>query len=125
MNDSHPLHKHLSKLPLFNMYTGVGNHERITMGCEAKHVFKHVRERLKSVEGRTLGDIQISGDLLKQIFLSIGIDDKSVSSMFATGFADAMHVPSMVNVTPTPRNYVTTHISVQYPQYVLARTVIP
>ena len=44
MTSDHPFLSQLSALPLFNIYSGSGCFEQMTIGCEQKHVFKRTRE---------------------------------------------------------------------------------
>jgi hypothetical protein len=99
MTSDHPLHKQLSKLPLFNMYSGSGYCKQMTMGCEQKHAFKRTRERLKSeTKGCTFFEYPWKGTTLQSFLLASGEKKPDVQRMFAKGYADAMNVPAMIDL---------------------------
>ena len=99
MKDTHPLYPILSKLDLFCMLTGVGpEYERMTIGCEQKHVFKRTRERIKSNTGFTMLNYKWEGWLIEELLIDCGYCKQSVQRMFAKGYADAMNVPEMVKL---------------------------
>mmetsp|Transcript_6667 Transcript_6667/g.14579 ORF Transcript_6667/g.14579 Transcript_6667/m.14579 type:complete len:1179 (+) Transcript_6667:780-4316(+) len=99
MDSTHPLHKHLSGLPLFNMFSGRGIYKRIAMGCECKHVFKRQKERIKGEVGFMMFKFCFTGDFLRELLLSTGHWSKDdVKEMFNHGFADASNVPAMVKL---------------------------
>jgi len=96
MQKSHPLYEKLSKLPLFCLYSAIGEIERVTMGCEEKHVFKRTRERLKSDVGITFLTFNWNKNNLRQFLHASGSNDSDLHTMFNTGYADAMNVPAMI-----------------------------
>ena len=98
MSKSHPLYAILSQLPLFNLYTNEGEFELITIGCELKHTFKRLRERLKSDTGVKFRTVAFNRDLITKLLKASGVDDTKITQMMAEGYADAMNVPSMVDL---------------------------
>ena len=79
MKGTHPLYPILSKLDLFCMLTGVGpEYERMTIGCEQKHVFKRTRERIKSEIGFTMLDYEWTGSVIEKLLIDCGSCKQSV-----------------------------------------------
>jgi hypothetical protein len=66
------------------------------MGCKLKHSFKQVRECFKSSTETYIGNVSFEGGFLRELLLSTGSKPVAVQKMFATGFANAMDIPSMV-----------------------------
>ncbi|KAH8068159.1 proteasome-activating ATPase [Aureococcus anophagefferens] len=95
MTAAHPLHSHLSCLPLFPLWTGDG----VTAGCELKHTMKRFVERIKSSTGMTIASFTFTGELLRRLLVGSGLfDARQVDSMFACGPFDAMRVPPKVDL---------------------------
>ncbi|KAJ1445494.1 hypothetical protein M885DRAFT_579101, partial [Pelagophyceae sp. CCMP2097] len=98
MQQEHTLYKHLGQLPLYSLRTGTGHLQLMTAGCEQKHCGKRFRERAKGSTGMTIGPVSFTGGVLRQLLASTGdFTPRSLGEMFATGFSDAMNVPSMVS----------------------------
>lgn len=98
MNSSHPLYPILSKLQLFNLYTNEGEFQLITIGCELKHTFKRLRERLKSDTGVKFRTVQFNRELVTTLLKASGVESCKITKMMAEGYADAMNVPAMVDL---------------------------
>eukprot|EP00957_Ditylum_brightwellii_P139168 10607348-Ditylum_brightwellii.AAC.1 len=98
MTAEHPLHKHLQDLPLFNIFSGVDEYMRMTMGCEQKHVFKRRKEQIKGEIGIAIYDYKFTGCFLQDMLLPIGTPKDELKEMFNIGFADAMNAPAMVKL---------------------------
>lgn len=98
MRNDFPLYRHLSKLELFPMFSGVGIYERMTLGCDMKHVFKRTREQIKSPTGMQLYNHKWTPELLCNLLRAVGYSEVEVKAMFAKGYADAMNVPAMVKL---------------------------
>jgi len=101
MTDHHPLYRHLSVLPLFNMHTGSGIYERLTAGCEQKHGWKRTKERIKGEVGFMMLDFKFTGSFLQDLLLHVTTKtfrEEDVKTMFNVGYADAMNVPAMVKL---------------------------
>lgn len=98
MTAAHPLFSELGALRLFNTFTGVGLCERITAGVEQKHGCKRLKERIKSGTPTVIGNIKLTGYILKRLLKALGTSSISIKKWFATGFRDSMRVAPMIEL---------------------------
>ena len=98
MDKSHPLYETLSKLPLFNLHTNSNEFKLVTIGCELKHTFKRLRERMKNDMGIKFLNTSFNRDLITKLLEASGVSKNERKRMLAQGYADAMNVPAMVDL---------------------------
>jgi hypothetical protein len=62
-----------------------------------KHTGKRWRERSKSATGMVISEFKFTGRFLRDLMETGQLEsDANINRMFATGFADAQHVPPMI-----------------------------